>query len=177
MRRLDLDFVHAPRIHPLGWGLFALGLLGVGAAGLAGLRVAADRAALEAAAWRVEQAAPVAMPASATEARAQSAAQAALDTLRAQLNLPWEGLFTTLEALASEDVALLALAPDARRRQLRLQAEARDLGAMLAFHRRLEDSPRLRDVALVSHESGEHAAQRPVRFVLTANWVVDDAHP
>ena len=44
-----------------------------------------------------------------------------------QLRRPWERLFTTLEAIPHDDVALLTLTPDARKGQVRISAEAMDL--------------------------------------------------
>ncbi|AQZ95512.1 pilus assembly protein [Halopseudomonas phragmitis] len=92
----------------------------------------------------------------------------------AQMNRPWERLFVTLETLPMEDIGLLGLATDARKGQLRIQAEARDLEAMLAFHRRLEEGEALSDVYLLNHEVLERNPGRPVRFSLLLTWRLDD---
>jgi Tfp pilus assembly protein PilN len=82
-----------------------------------------------------------------------------------------------LEALPRDDIALLSLAPDARKGQLRISAEARDLEAMLAFHQRLEASAELSDVSLLNHEVKVKQPERPILFNLLATWEVGDARP
>lgn len=179
MRRVELDFVRRPRPSAAGWALLAAGMLAAGAALWAGHEAAAGAAVHEAALRRIERTLPDAVraPLSPAETRARDATLADMRRVQAQLELPWGELFATLEALASPDIALLALTPDARKRQLRIAAEARDLAAMLAYHRRLEDSAALRDVALVNHEIAEQQPGRPVRFNLVAAWDIDDARP
>lgn len=179
MRRLALDFRRRPRPAAGGWLLLAAGVLASALTLWAGQQIAAETRAHESARAHIEGQLPeharASRPAPAT--RADEAALTRLRAVQAQLKLPWSDLFATLESLAGADVALLSLSPDARKRQLRLSAEARDLAAMLAFHRRLEDSPPLRDVSLVSHEVVEQAPGRPVRFQMLAAWEIDDARP
>lgn len=179
MRVLDLDFQRPRHASPAGWGLLALGAAAAALAWLAGQRVAEDTARFEASVQRVERSLPGAAraPRSSAETKAQEAVLAEMRAVLAQLNLPWNALFATLESIGVGEVALLSLTPDARKRQVRISAEARNLSAMLEFHRLLEESGRLHDVALVNHEVGEQAPERPVRFSLTANWAVDDATP
>ncbi|MFJ3523096.1 pilus assembly protein [Pseudomonas sp. NPDC090203] len=95
----------------------------------------------------------------------------------AQLRRPWERLFAALETLRGKDIALLTLTPDARKGQVRITAEARDLEAMLTFHRQLQDSPELRDVSLVNHEIVANSPQKPILFNLLATWEVSDVRP
>jgi hypothetical protein len=97
--------------------------------------------------------------------------------ISAQLRRPWERLFAALETLRGKDIALLSLTPDARKGQVRISAEARNLEAMLAFHRQLEDSPELSDVSLVNHEIVTSSAQKPILFNLLATWEVNDDRP
>jgi hypothetical protein len=82
-----------------------------------------------------------------------------------------------LETLPREDIALLTLTPDARKGQVRISAEARDLEAMLAFHQRLEASDELSDVSLLSHEIVVKSPEQPVQFNLSAAWEIGDANP
>jgi hypothetical protein len=179
MRTLELDFRRRPRPAAAGWGLLALGMLAAAAALWAGQHIAADTAVHQATVHRIERIVPDAAraPLSRAETKARDTTLADMRRVQDQLKLPWGELFATLEGLASKDVALLSLTPDARKRQLRLSAEARDLAAMLEFHRQLEDSAALHDVALISHEIVEHAQGRPVRFSLIAAWGIDDARP
>lgn len=178
MRPLDLDF-HRPLASPAGWALLAAGVLLLALVLLARQQIAAASAAARADLAESERILPgvAALPLSPAESRAQQAALAEMQRLSAQLSLPWERLFASLEALANGDIALLSLTPDARKQQLRITAEARNLAAMLAYHRSLEDSADLRDVALVNHEIVTEVPERPVRFNLTATWMVQHGQP
>ncbi|PWB33913.1 pilus assembly protein [Pseudomonas sp. SDI] len=108
--------------------------------------------------------------------REQAENLAQMRSLSQQLQRPWERLFGMLEALPQDDVALLSLTPDARKGQVRISAEARDLEAMLAFHQRLEASAELHDVSLLNHEIQLKQAEHPVQFNLSASWENGDAH-
>ena len=94
-----------------------------------------------------------------------------------QLQRPWQQLFAMLEAQPQEDVALLTLTPDARKGQVRITAEARNLEAMLQYHQRLERSAELSDVSLLNHEVVMGQPEQPVRFNLTATWETGHARP
>lgn len=179
MRRLELDFRRRPRPSAAGWALLACGVIAVGAVLGLERQIAADTAAHEAVVRRVEQTLPGAAqaPLSPADVKARDASLGDVQRVRAQLNLPWGELFATLESLASADIALLALTPDARKRQVRISGEARNLAAMLEFHRKLEESAALRDVSLINHEIAEDAPGQPVRFSLVAGWVIDNARP
>jgi Tfp pilus assembly protein PilN len=181
MRRLELDFQRRQIASPLGWGLLAAGLL-VSALTLLGHLHLAELTALRAGELRhieglLQTGGAGLAPLSAGESRAQAASLAEMHRVSAQMNLPWAALLTTLESLQRKDIALLSLAPDARKGQLRISAEARALQAMLAFHRSLEQSVELRDVSLLNHEVVTQVAERPIRFNLLATWEVKDAHP
>jgi Tfp pilus assembly protein PilN len=99
--------------------------------------------------------------------RLQAEAKAAEAVVR-QLTVPWAGLIGALERASNRDVALLQLQPDADQRRLRLTAEARDREAMFAYLRRLETSPALLEVHLVSHQVQNDDPQRPIQFSLQA---------
>ena len=87
------------------------------------------------------------------------------------LNLPWEGLFATIERLQSKDVALLTLEPDGGKRVVRLVAEARDAVSMLVFVKQLESTEFLGPGAsLVKHEINLQDPDQPYRFEATAPW-------
>lgn len=185
MNRLELDFRRSPRPRAGGWVLFVVGIALVGTATWAGQRVDAETVALETTVRDIVAGLPEALldqhpPGAGVKGNGKEPDSALADMHRVQAridNRPWQALFTTLESLASDDIALLSLTPDARKRQLRLTAEARDLGAMLAYHRKLEGTAALRDVSLVNHELAEQVQGRPVRFSLVASWVTDHANP
>ncbi|WP_397448560.1 pilus assembly protein [Pseudomonas sp. NA-150] len=111
------------------------------------------------------------------ETREQAQNLAEMRKVSQQLRRPWERLFAMLEGLPHNDVALLILTPDARKGQLRISAEARNLEAMLAFHRQLEASGELADVSLLNHEIDAQSPEHPVQFNLSATWEIGDANP
>jgi hypothetical protein len=176
MRALQLDFQRRPRSGVAGWLL-----LGVGVAALAGTlhvhRMLAQEAGEHGAAMqRIEAALPAAM----TRSRAQEtgddpslvAARQAIEHAR----LPWNGLFAALESADSEDVALLAITPDVTHHRVKIHAEARNLDAMLAFHRHLQHSDGLAEVVLVDHVVSKEP-ETPVRFHVFAGWGAGRASP
>ncbi|AOE87546.1 pilus assembly protein [Pseudomonas sp. TCU-HL1] len=181
MRPIDLDFQHRPVSSAPGWILLGGGMLMGVLMLVAHLETGRETEARQADLQRVEQHLQKRglrqAPLSATDEKAHAASVTEMRRITAQMNLPWDGLFAMLEAQPRQDVALLALAPDARKGQLRIAAEARDLPAMLAFHRELEASDALSDVSLLNHEMVAEQAERPIRFNLLATWEVKDARP
>lgn len=181
MRALNLDFQPRRRASACGWSLLLVGLL-LGAVGL-WTHLLLDTQAQQAhgrlrhAQGQLHGEAQGTAGLSPAESREQASRLAEMRRISAQLRRPWERLFAMLEALPREHVALLALTPDARKGQVRISAEARDLEAMLAFHRQLEASAELSDVSLLNHEVDAKSAEHPVQFNLQASWEVGDAHP
>lgn len=103
---------------------------------------------------------------SAGEAQALKAASVVLN----QLAAPWDRLFADLEAASIPDVALLGVQPDPRTRVVNLEGEARDLKALLTFLARLEATPGLTDAHLTRHEIRANDPNRPLVFVIRAQW-------
>lgn len=173
MRPLELEFLPGRRDAFLGWALLVAGLLLLLMVGMADLMLHSQTV-------QVRQSLPaVVQPSqhnaavlSAPQRQEQAAALAEVQRLSVQLSRPWEQLFSTLEELPREDVALLSLNCNASSGQLRLTAEARSLEAMLLLHRQLEESRGLSDVSLLSHEVVNRQGQRPVLFNLQADWEV-----
>jgi hypothetical protein len=88
-----------------------------------------------------------------------------------QLNLPWSRFFLSLgQTSAKSRVALLSVEPDAQKGQLIVLAEARDMGAMLAFVSALQDSAGFSGVTLQSHSINRALPEKPIRFRLSAQW-------
>ena len=87
-----------------------------------------------------------------------------------QMTLPWDRLFSGLEASADKEVALLVVQPDPASRQLRISGEAKSFKAMLDYSRRLEQTDMLGEVILLGHEVKSQDPQRPVGFSLSAGW-------
>lgn len=87
-----------------------------------------------------------------------------------QLNLPWRDLAAALGEATPASIALLALEPDARRRTLRISAEAKDSDAMLAYVARLQAEEWFSSVVLMRHEVMEQDPNRPLRFQVSVGW-------
>ena len=88
-----------------------------------------------------------------------------------QLGMPWNELFTSIEAADSKNVALLGIESDIDKQRVKISAEAKNLDAMLDYIRDLQGRPAFADVYLQSHQIQQQDPQRPVRFVLTATWL------
>ena len=108
-------------------------------------------------------------PAKPVPAAETSAVAALID----QLNLPWAGLLDALEQADQPGVAVLELTPLPRQRMLRGTAEARNIGAMLAYLRRLQSQPAFDAARLVRHEHTDQDPTQPVRFEFEATWRSD----
>lgn len=181
MRALMLDFQPRPRASAFGWSLLLVGLL-VGGAGLwthlqLDAREQQAHGQLRHAQGQLHGDTEGVAGLSAAESREQASRMAEMRRISAQLRRPWERLFAMLETLPRDQIALLALTPDARKGQVRITAEAKDLEAMLEFHRQLEASDELSDVSLLNHEVDAKSAEHPVQFNLQASWEVGDVHP
>lgn len=178
MKRVHIDF--APRtirsrlyrasswtLVLLGVSVFSWAVLGVQMQRLSERQ--GELAALqEALAARASASAP---PAPVAPAVTLAPAQiAAINEVIGQLNLPWRDLGDALAEATPASIALLSLEPDARRRVLRLGAEARTSDEMLAYVARLQQSGMFRSVTLTRHEINERDPNRPLRFQLSAAW-------
>lgn len=87
-----------------------------------------------------------------------------------QLNLPWRDLAAALGEATPGSIALLALEPDARRRTVRISAEARSSDDMLAYITRLQAETWFSSVVLLRHEVMEQDPNRPLRFQVSVQW-------
>lgn len=87
-----------------------------------------------------------------------------------QLTLPWASLFKTLESSNTDQIALLSIQPDSGKHSVKVSGEAKDFGALLDYIQQLEQDKTMTEVTLLSHEINQQAPEKPVRFVLTANW-------
>jgi nitrate reductase NapAB chaperone NapD len=86
------------------------------------------------------------------------------------LMVPWGDVFNALEASALNDLALLAIEPDAKKRQLKITAEAKNKDILFSYLEKLEASDELANVYLLKHEIVEDVDQHPIRFVAVATW-------
>ncbi len=174
MQRIQLDFVRARRPHWAGWLVLVIGLLCATAA--VGWHQWVWQAANDAAAVRLLKIQ------SALEARRTSApgnfdAQLLADWKRAitiadRLNQPWERLFETFEAEVKQPVVILSLAPDAGSHEIVVTGEARNLEAMLANFRRLQQQEIFSGLMLHTHQINQQDREKPIRFRITAKWMI-----
>jgi Tfp pilus assembly protein PilN len=88
-----------------------------------------------------------------------------------QLNLPWDILFTQLEAAKSDGVALLGIEPNAKSNAIKVEGEAKDYAAMLKYVRSLSQQGVLQGVYLTEHKMDDQNPDKPIRFTLEASWV------
>jgi len=181
MKKIGIDFA-APSLRRtlsntprLAWLLLGLGVcLAVPAAWQARAYLAEERA------FEAELAARSARGSQVDAARAvqlaarapvvSEAQAAAINAAILQLNLPWGDLHDAVKAATPASVALLALEPDAKRRVLRMTAEARSSDDMLAYVERVADQEWFEGVVLTRHEINEQDPNRPIRFQFEAQW-------
>lgn len=88
----------------------------------------------------------------------------------AQLSLPWDALFREVEASVNQDVTLLSVEPDVEKREVRITAETSNFATMLEYEKRLLTIALFKDAHIVSHQIQVQDPQRPVRFVVNAQW-------
>jgi len=87
------------------------------------------------------------------------------------MGLSWDGIFGAVSAAHQKGVALLALAPEPDKRIVKISAEAKNFSVMLDYVKRLEEQPALGEVYLQSHNLQKRDPQKPVRFVVMADWL------
>ena len=90
-----------------------------------------------------------------------------------QLALPWDNLFKAIEVFNPNQVALLRIETDMSRNTVTIAAESKDFNAMLGYVKSLNRQSSLKDVYLTDHQVQEHDVQRPVRFTISAVWLID----
>jgi Tfp pilus assembly protein PilN len=164
--RLELDYLAPPR-RAVWPGALVLALsLALGA--YLGVRYHDAKQALVRIETETGLLSPERRPVRALPRERLQAESKAADLVVRQLTVPWAGLIASLEKASTRDTALLQLQPDADQRRLRLTAEARDREAMFAYVQRLEGSPALADVHLVSHQVQNEDPQRPIQFSIQA---------
>lgn len=176
MRKLQVDFVRRPAPSAAGWLLLLAGIAVVAVLARAHLELSEDQALAAARLAAVQAPGSAGAQLTASEAADEPVVVAAREALQ-RARLPWPDLFSALEASDGTDVALLAVTPDPLRRQVKIQAEARNLAAMLAFQRELQQQSTLAQVVLVDHTVVKDQPEKPVRFQLSARWGAAHANP
>jgi Tfp pilus assembly protein PilN len=178
MKRVRLDFApaslrrtlfHAP---PYAWGALFGGVALCAAALVQALdyREAAEEVDAQLAALQARSAAPAVQPVARRTPAIGAAQAAATNAVIMQLNLPWRALHDAVRSATPPNVALLALEPDAKKRVLRISAEAKNSDDMLAYVAAIDKEEWFGAVTLVRHEVLEQDPNRPLRFQVDAGW-------
>lgn len=103
-------------------------------------------------------------------ASAISEAQAsAVNSAIQQLNVPWSRLLDAIELATPATVALLELAPDAKRNLVKGVAETKSTAAMIDYIGRLKQQPFFGNVVLTRHVINQES-DRSIRFEFEAEW-------
>lgn len=87
------------------------------------------------------------------------------------LGLRWDSVFGAVAAAHREGISLLSFAPEPDKGTVKISAEAKSFSMMLDYVQRLEEQPALEAVFLQSHNMQNDTPQKPVRFVVTADWL------
>lgn len=179
MKQLQIDF--APpgvqrtlyRTSTRAWVLAAVAALLCLAAAVLGYRLLmqqrADQQQLNAALTRAK--APVVVAVAAEQPKISEIQAAAVNAAVMQLNLPWRALHDAIGAATPNTIAMLALEPDARKRSMKITAEAKSSDAMIAYVEELKRQELFADVVLTRHEINEQDPNRPIRFQIEAEWM------
>ena len=160
------------RTGPLACGLALLALLLCVASGITGWQLLARQQVLdnELATTRARVPAPARVVLAAPRVPVGALQGGAVNAAVLQLNLPWRALQGAIAAATPGSIALLALEPDARRRSMKITAEARTSDAMIAYVEQLKAQELFGAVALLYHEINELDPNRPLRFQIDAQW-------
>lgn len=166
MQKLELDFAAARR--GAAWAGRVFALLAIAFAVDVGASYIGHREAVQQIETRLAR-----LPETAASAPAAPVSpeewRAARETLD-RLSLPWDNLFRALESSASEDIALLAIEPDARSGTALITGESRDYGAALKYVAKLGDAEAVKHVHLLKHELRPETSTRPLMFSVSASW-------
>jgi Tfp pilus assembly protein PilN len=173
MRPLALDYQRAPGgSNRAGVALFVIGAVAAVVLVQTLARLDQRTIELQAQLGRLERRHVPVTKGRLTEAQSKQLSEqvAFADAVAERLTLPWEDVLQAIESARAKDVALLGLDPDATKRLVRINAEARTRPAMLAFVQQLSGDARLRDVHLIEHESQAQTQGLAVRFAVQAAW-------
>jgi hypothetical protein len=163
MQRLDLDFAAHGRAHR--WAGPLLLAIALGVSGDMAWRYVQLERSVKAAETQVARAQPR-RPAVSISNEEIVQARETVD----RLGLPWAKLFGALEEAADDQVALLAIEPDAKSGKVMISGDSKDYLAALSYVLNLRRSTALADVQLVRHEVKKNDPQHAVSFQISAAW-------
>jgi hypothetical protein len=93
----------------------------------------------------------------------------ALRQAAAAIRIDWEALYRHIDQATLEDIALLAVIPNAAKKTLQISGEARSMQVALKFIEALRRQP-LSQVSLLSHKVKADDPQHPIVFEIAATW-------
>jgi len=178
MKRVRLDFA-PPSLRRTLWraplyswvpAVGAIALCAGAALQVLDYREAREEVDAQQGALRTRAAAPLPRPVAARAEPVGAQQAAAVNAAIMQLNLPWGALHDAVRSATPANVALLALEPDAKKRVLRISAEARSSDDMLDYVDALGREEWFGKVTLARHEVVEQDPNRPLRFQIDAEW-------
>lgn len=89
----------------------------------------------------------------------------------ARLSMPWDTLFREIETSITPDVTLLNVEPDTEKNEVRITAETKTFTSMLEYEKALQGIAIFKNAHVISHQIQTQDPQRPVRFVVIAQWL------
>jgi hypothetical protein len=100
----------------------------------------------------------------------------AINSAIGQLNTPWSALLDGFERVASDEIGLLQIEPDHRRRLVKGLAETKDHQRMLDYLERLGTVAPFAGAMVTRQEVNEKDPNRPLRFMFEALLDERSAH-
>lgn len=92
------------------------------------------------------------------------------DAALAAGRIPWEALFSDIEAAAAPGIVLLRLHPRGASREIHITGEAVEIDVLAAYLLRLGSRPGLNGVRLLGHQPLARNGGPAVRFELVVGW-------
>lgn len=87
-----------------------------------------------------------------------------------ELVVDWDSLFKTIENTLLEDIAILEISPNSKKKLIVIRGEAKTLKAVFAYIKALDDTANLSKVYLQTHSVDEANVSKPVSFTVSAEW-------
>lgn len=172
MRRLNLNYQQAPdqprRL--AGWALLLAGLALLVEMGISYDRLHNEQEAMNKEARTLKL--HLDAPHKASSGRQFTEADyAAARKIVSRLTTPWETLFSGLESIKNDNVAILAIEPDTQTGLLRIEGEAKDYASVLTLVAQMRTRKPFSNVFLQQHEIKRDDPQHPVSFTLSMRWM------
>ncbi|WP_156472952.1 hypothetical protein [Pseudorhodoferax sp. Leaf265] len=95
----------------------------------------------------------------------------------ARLRMPWARMLVAVESAGGKDVTLLSLEPNATTGEVRIQAQAKDMPALIRYVRTVGAAPDFSAVQLESHQVQLQHAQQPIDGSIVARWTPQPSPP